>query len=210
MLPRYGRMTKQVEVLIAGTNICRVHRTLLGDLLARGLQTPEILITDGTAGLETVLPALAGGADPELHRPQAPQPVCPSAGAAARGGFRRLHQDLRRNRERDRGPAQGLSALVVDEVAGAADSVKLAGDRLFTFTRLPTGQWRSARTSNAVEWPHEEFKRRIKTQTVPPSPETAAMLFWTVLAFGQIAMRKVDGWQTLATKPTDAVIDLAA
>jgi hypothetical protein len=34
--------------------------------------------------------------------------------------------------------------------------------------------------------------------------------FWALLASGQIAMRKVDGWQTLATKPSDAVIDLAA
>ena len=64
--------------------------------------------------------------------------------------------------------------------------------------------------SNAVERLPEEFKRRIKTQTVLPSPETAAMLFWALLASGQITMRKVDGWQTLATKPTDAVIDLAA
>ena len=79
-----------------------------------------------------------------------------------------------------------------------------------SFTRLPSSQWRSARTSNAVERLHEEFKRRIKTQTVLPSPETAAMLFWALLASGQITMRKVDGWQTLATKPTDAVIDLAA
>ena len=62
----------------------------------------------------------------------------------------------------------------------------------------------------AVERLHEEFKRRIKTQTVLPSPETAAMLFWALLASGQITMRKIDGWQTLATKPTDAVIDLAA
>ena len=46
-----------------------------------------------------------------------------------------------------------------------ADSLEEAGDRLFTFTRLPPGQWRSARTSNAVERLHEEFKRRIKTQT---------------------------------------------
>jgi hypothetical protein len=40
-----------------------------------------------------------------------------------------------------------------------------------------------------------------KTQTVLPSADTAAMLFWGVLASGQISMRKVDGWQTLATKP---------
>ena len=57
---------------------------------------------------------------------------------------------------------------------------------------------------------HEEFKRRIKTQTVLPSADTAAMLFWALLASGQINMRKVDGWQTLATKPIDQPIDLAA
>jgi len=27
---------------------------------------------------------------------------------------------------------------------------------------------------------HEEFKRRIKTQTVLPSADTAAMLFWAL------------------------------
>jgi len=51
-----------------------------------------------------------------------------------------------------------------------------------------------------------EFKRRIKTQTVLPSAETAAMLFWALLAAGQITMRKVDRWQTL----THQLIDLAA
>src|SRR5258705_6489461 len=43
-----------------------------------------------------------------------------------------------------------------------ADSLEVAGDRLFTFTRLPPTQWRSARTTNAIERLHEEFKRRIK------------------------------------------------
>jgi hypothetical protein len=49
-----------------------------------------------------------------------------------------------------------------------------------------------------------------KTQTVLPSPDTAAMLFWALLASGQINMRKVDGRQTLATKPIDQPIDHAA
>jgi transposase-like protein len=57
-----------------------------------------------------------------------------------------------------------------------ADSLAEAGDRLFTFTRLPPSQWRSVRTTNAIERLHEEFKRRIKTQTVLPSADTAAML----------------------------------
>ena len=47
-----------------------------------------------------------------------------------------------------------------------------SGDRLFTFTRLPDSQWKSARTTNAIERLHEEFKRRIKIQTVLPSAET--------------------------------------
>jgi putative transposase len=83
-------------------------------------------------------------------------------------------------------------------------------ERLFTFTRLPPSQWKSVRTINAIERLHEEFKRRIKTQTVLPSADTAAMLFWALLASGQINMRKVDGWQTLATKPINQPIDLAA
>jgi putative transposase len=90
-----------------------------------------------------------------------------------------------------------------------ADSLEEAGDRLFTFTRLPPSQWKSARTTNAIERLHEEFKRRIKTQTVLPSSDTATMLFWALLASGQIIMRKVDGWQTLATKP-DQPLDVAA
>jgi hypothetical protein len=33
---------------------------------------------------------------------------------------------------------------------------------------------------HAIERLHEEFKRRIKTQTVLPSCDTAAMLFWAL------------------------------
>ena len=59
-----------------------------------------------------------------------------------------------------------------------ATSLEKAGDRLFAFLRLPPSQVRSARTTNAIERLHKEFRRRIKTQTVLPSAETAAMLFW--------------------------------
>jgi hypothetical protein len=36
------------------------------------------------------------------------------------------------------------------------------------------------------------------------------MLFWALLACGQINMRKVDGWQTPATSAIDQPIDLVA
>jgi hypothetical protein len=90
-----------------------------------------------------------------------------------------------------------------------ATSLEEAGDKLFTFTRLPVAQWKSARTTNAIERLHLEFMRRIKTQCMLPSAESTAMLFWALLASGQIVLRKVDGWATLA-EPCTEPIDRAA
>jgi hypothetical protein len=41
-----------------------------------------------------------------------------------------------------------------------ADSLEEAGDRLFTFTRLPPSQWRSARTTDALD---KRFGLRVAT-----------------------------------------------
>jgi transposase-like protein len=91
-----------------------------------------------------------------------------------------------------------------------ADSLEEAGDRLCTFTRLEPAQWKAARTTNAIERLNEEFRRRIKTQTVLPCAETVPMLLWTLLASGQITMRKVDGWQTVAQPIEPMTLDLVA
>jgi putative transposase len=50
----------------------------------------------------------------------------------------------------------------------------------------------------------------IRLPSPLPSTDTAAMLFWSLLASGQISMRKIDGWQTLAIKSVEQPIDLAA
>ena len=62
----------------------------------------------------------------------------------------------------------------------------------------------------AAERLNEEFKRRIKTQTVLPCPETVPMLLWVLIASGQIQMRKVDGWETLDQLIADETLDRAA
>jgi transposase-like protein len=79
-----------------------------------------------------------------------------------------------------------------------ADSLEEAGDRVFTFTRFPPSQWKSIRTSNAIERLHEEFKRRIKTQTILPCAETAAMLFWALL---RTRLSREDGWCVAPSRP---------
>ena len=91
-----------------------------------------------------------------------------------------------------------------------ADSLEEAGPRLLTFTRLSPGQWKPARTTNAIECLPAEFKRRIKTQTVLPQADTAPMRFRALMASGQIVMREVDGGSTLDQALADPLIDLAA
>jgi len=36
------------------------------------------------------------------------------------------------------------------------------------------------------------------------------MLFWALLASGQITLRRVDGWDTLPVAPADEPLDLVA
>ncbi len=204
------------KVLLAiksmGGETTEAWRAVLDDLVARGLRRPELLLVDGAPGLEKALAAVWDGVPTQrctVHKHRNLLAHAPE----------RLHDEITADY------TDMIYAASPEEITerrraflrkwrlrhrAVADSLEEAGDRLFTFTRLPPSQWRSARTTNAIERLHEEFKRRIKTQTVLPSADTAAMLFWALLASGQINMRKVDGWQTLATKPIDQPIDLAA
>ena len=188
-------------------------RAILDGLIGRGLRTPEFLITDGGAGLERALGALWPDVPAQrcsVHKHRNLLAHAPDA----------LHEEVTADY------TDMIYAETAKEVQArrkvflhkwrlrcpaVATSLEEAGDRLFAFQRLPSSQWKSARTTNAIERLHEEFKRRIKTQTVLPSAETAAMLFWALMASGQITMRKVDGWQTLGEKLADPMpVDLAA
>ncbi len=184
----------------------------LEDMTRRGLTAPEFVIVDGAPGLEAALAALWPDAPVQrcsVHKHRNLLAHAP----------KRLHDELS-NDYRDMIYAETAAEVEVRrktflrkwrlKCRAVADSLEEAGDRLFTFTRLPPGQWKSARTTNAIERLHEEFRRRIKTQTVLPEAETAPMLFWALLASGQIVMRKVDGWETLAEPLSAKAIDLAA
>src|SRR6202158_5179785 len=204
------------KVLLAVKNMggetSEAWRAVLDDLVKRGLHKPEFLIVDGGSGLEQALAALWGDVPTQrctVHKHRNLLAHAPQ----------RLHEEVSADYN-DMIYAASAAEIAARRRAfirkwrlkckAVADSLEEAGGRLFTFTRLPADQWKSARTTNAIERLHEEFKRRIKTQTVLPSAEPAAMLFWALLAAGQIAMRKVDGWQTLNQNLADKPIDLAA
>jgi putative transposase len=204
------------KVLLAvrsmGGESAEAWRVVLDDLIKRGLRRPDFLIVDGAAGLDAAIAAVWDGVPVQrctVHKHRNLLAHAPE----------RLHEEITADY------TDMIYAATPEEIEtrrkafirkwrlkhrAVADSLEEAGDALFAFTRLPPSQWKSARTTNAIERLHEEFKRRIKTQTVLPSAETAAMLFWALLASGQINMRKADGWKTLATAPIGQPVDLAA
>src|SRR5712691_6662384 len=174
------------KVLLAIKNMggesAEAWRSVLDDLTRRGLQRPEFLIVDGAAGLDSAIAAVWGGVPVQrctVHKHRNLLAHAPE----------RLHEEITADYN-DMIYAETSQQIEARRKAfirkwrvkhrAVADSLEEAGARLFSFTRLPPEQWKSARTTNAIERLHEEFKRRIKTQTVLPSAETAAMLFWAL------------------------------
>jgi len=187
-------------------------RAFLDDLVARKLAVPELLIIDGGAGLEAALTALWPTVPVQrctVHKHRNLLAHAP----------KKLHEELTADYT-DMIYAKTAKDVETRRKAfvrkwrlkcpAVADSLEEAGPNLFTFLRYPPEQWKSIRTTNAIERLHEEFKRRIKTQCLLPCAETACMLFWALLASGQITLRRVDGWNTLHVAPVDKPLDRAA
>lgn len=106
-----GMRAEGQKILLAvkamGSESTESWRTVLDDLIRRGLRWPEFLIVDGAPELESAIAAVWDGVPVErctVHK-HATCWVC--AGAPARGGHRRSQRhDLRGDVRGDRGAAQ--------------------------------------------------------------------------------------------------------
>jgi transposase-like protein len=58
-----------------------------------------------------------------------------------------------------------------------------------------------------IERLHEEFRRRVKTRGSLPSEDEALVLLFSLVASGQIKLRRIDGWRKIAAvlRPHTAV-----
>src|SRR5205814_7389881 len=155
------------KVLLAiksmGGESAAAWRAVLDDLIKRGVRDPEFLIVDGAPGLDKAIAAVWDGVPVQrctVHKHRNLLAHAPE----------RLHEEITADY------ADMIYAQTCEEIAtrrkafirkwrlkhrAVADSLEEAGERLFSFTRLPPSQWRTVRTTNAIEPPHEQFKRRI-------------------------------------------------
>src|SRR5437764_11444024 len=141
-----------------GGETTEAWRAVLDDLVDRGLRRPAFLIVDGAPGLEKAIVAVWDGVPVQrctVHKHRNLLAHAPE----------RLHDEITADYT-DMIYAATPEAIAARRTAfirkwrlrhrAVADSLEEAGDRLFTFTRLTPTQWRSARTTNAIECLHEE------------------------------------------------------
>ena len=145
------------KVLLAVKNMggetSQAWRAVLDDLVKRGLRQPEFLIVDGGTGLEQALAALWGDVPTQrctVHKHRNLLAHAPP----------RLHDEVSADYN---DMIYAASPAEIEQRRRAflrkwrlkckavADSLEEAGDRLFTFTRLPPSQWKSARTTDEID-----------------------------------------------------------
>ena len=172
----------------------------LDDLVARGLRAPVLCIIDGNTGLrravEEIWPRVAVQRCcvhklRNLER-KAPKHVL----AEVRDDFHRIVYAA--DVDAARSAYTAFERMWAKRCPGVVTSLREGGGELLTFFTFPKVQWKALRTTNTIERLYEEFRRRVKTQGSLPSEDAAIVLLFSLVASGQIKLRKIDGWRKIA------------
>jgi putative transposase len=189
-----------VALEVCGAESSAAWEGFVEGLAARGLKAPRLCIIDGNAGLHRAL---------TLSWPAATILRC--AVHKLRNILRKVPQHAHDEVAEDFHLivyATGLDAAKTARDAfvkkwskrcsGAVESLNEAGDELLTFYAFPKEQWKTIRTTNVIERINEEFRRRVKTQGSFPSQDCAVILLYSLVASGQINLRRLDGYEKIA------------
>lgn len=173
---------------------------LITDLARRGMTAPTLAIADGNPGLLRAVREVW----PETKIQRCIRHKWENLKAHAP---KHVHRELKRDYHAIV-MADGLAAArraykaFVTKWAplcpGVVRSLEEAGEELLTYYRFPETQWKCLRTTNPLERVNGEFRRRTKTQGSFRTEASAVTLLWSLIAFGQIALRKIDGWKDMA------------
>src|SRR5438128_9680984 len=173
----------------------------LDDLIARGLRAPLLAIIDGNAGLRRAVELVWPRAAVQrccVHKLRNLERKAPKhALAAIRDDFHRIVHAA--SADAARAAYAAFERTWAKRCPGVVTSLREGGDELLTVFAFPKAQWKTLRTTNTIERLHEEFRRRVKTQGSLPSEDAAVVLLFSLVATGQIKLRRIDGWQKIAT-----------
>jgi putative transposase len=172
----------------------------LDDLVACGLRAPLLCIIDGNPGLRRAVGLVWPAAAVQrccVHKLRNLERKAPKhALAEIRDGFHRIVYAA--TADVARAAYTAFERAWSKRCPGVVSSLREGGDELLTFFRFPKAQWKTLRTTNVIERLHGEFRRRVKTQGSLPSEDAGIVLLFSLVASGQIKLRRIDGWQKIA------------
>ena len=171
---------------------------LVTNLQDRGLVAPLLLVVDGNGGLKSALKHWDGVRVQRCttHKLENLKEHCP----------RHARPEMKRDYDRIIYAGDALAARAAyDEFLkkwstlcpAVATSLEEAGLELLTFFDFPRATWKSIRTTNTLENLNREFRRRTKTQASFGTEDAALTVLYGLVAFGQIELRKIDGYKHL-------------
>lgn len=172
---------------------------LLQGLARRGLRRPLLAIVDGNAGLSNALERIWPGIDRQrctVHKLRNLESHAP----------KHLREEIRTDFNSFVYAEDALTAKAsYDRMLKkwkkrwdpVARSLAEAGPELLTFQKYPKSQWKSLRTTNAVENLNNGFKRRTKTQGSFPTESSVLVVLFGLVASGMIRLRKIGGYRDM-------------
>lgn len=188
-----------VSLEVCGTESGAAWDGFVEGLIARGLKAPRLCIIDGNAGLHRAI-TLAWRTT-KIQR---------CAVHKLRNILRKVPEHAHEEIAADfhlivyasgLGTARAARDAFVKKwgkrCAGAVESLNEAGDDLLTFYSFPKEQWKTIRTTNVIERLNGEFRRRVKTQGSFPTEDCALVLLYSLVASGQINLRRLDGYEKI-------------
>jgi transposase-like protein len=189
-----------IALRLAASEAAAQWGPMLTDLQQRGLPAPLLLVVDGHAGLHKALETWPGSRIQRCttHKLWNLEAHCP----------RHARAEMKRDYDRIIRASDGLAARSAYTAfvkkwttlcPAVAHSLEEAGLELLTFYDFPPSMWKSLRSTNALENLHREFRRRTKTQASFATEAAGLTLLYGLVAFGQIALRKIDGHRDLAS-----------
>lgn len=188
-----------LDLRLAGEESAASWGDVITSLVARHLRRPVLAVVDGNPGLQAALqtqwPGLA------MQRCTAHKLRNLQAKAPARLR-EELTEEYRRMVYAETGTAVEQARTRFTKkwqlrCPAVVESLKEAGDELFTFLRFPRSQWKALRTTNALERINEEFRRRTKTQSSLPGQDAVLLLLFGLLRSGQVKLRALVGYQEM-------------
>jgi len=184
-----------LSLTLMGSESGEGWKSALEDLSGRGMKPPKLVISDGGSGLQKAIREIWPTVDVQrcmVHKLRNLLAKAPehSHGAVTEDFHRIVYA---KNLEEAQVAYQTFLNKWRSRCEGVAKSLEEAGPELLTFYRYPESQWRSLRTTNAIERLNQEFRRRMKTQGSLPSSSSVLILMYALVMSGQIPTRKIDG-----------------